>query len=384
MVRKEEVPPHIVIPDTNILWYKEKSVAVNPEFDSFWNEFSATSNLELVIPDVVKGELLFQQSSSAIKLMNKASDCFTEISSITNYKYNHKITTNRVKKQVETRFDKWIKTKKATIEPAPTSNIDWNSLINNAIWREPPFESDAKNTGNEKGFRDSIILETVVEYCRHDEGEKLIAFICNDFLLRTTAEKRMKHDNRFSAFESIEDFESYLKLQHEKLTDKFIKSLLKKASVKFFKSGDESCLSRQGNLIKQIENKYKDYTNNPSLSEKHVGLFDLTPSSTSWSPTKNGQYWIANTQFKKITANNIYHWSTEVTFVRQYFHQPKGLMDLAIPEKSKVLILPFVVSWTAKVTRDGKFRDSAISDIEIEGNKFVTVTDEYSKRWGLS
>jgi hypothetical protein len=65
MVRKEEVPPHIVIPDTNVLWNKDKSVAVNPEFDEFWEEFSSKSNLELIIPDVVKGELLFQQSSSS-------------------------------------------------------------------------------------------------------------------------------------------------------------------------------------------------------------------------------------------------------------------------------------------------------------------------------
>ena len=100
MVRKEEVPPHIVIPDTNILWNQDKSVAVNPEFDLFWEEFSSNSNLKLVIPEVVKGELLFQQSSTAKKLMEKDSDCFSKITSITDYKNNHKITSKSVKKQI--------------------------------------------------------------------------------------------------------------------------------------------------------------------------------------------------------------------------------------------------------------------------------------------
>ena len=76
MIRKEEIKEHIVIPDTNILWFKDKSKVVNPDFDSFWDNYAQDSNLHLVIPDVVKGEMLFQQSTSAIK---QASDCGTSI-----------------------------------------------------------------------------------------------------------------------------------------------------------------------------------------------------------------------------------------------------------------------------------------------------------------
>ena len=52
--------PHVVIVDTNIVWHKDKTPPVNPEFDAFWTEQQRLVDLELKIPDVVRGELLFQ------------------------------------------------------------------------------------------------------------------------------------------------------------------------------------------------------------------------------------------------------------------------------------------------------------------------------------
>ena len=86
MIRKEEIKIHIVIPDTNIIWFKDKSIVVNPAFDKFWDNYSQNSNLHLVIPEVVKGEILFQQSTSAIRQMEKATESIKEVSSITDHK----------------------------------------------------------------------------------------------------------------------------------------------------------------------------------------------------------------------------------------------------------------------------------------------------------
>src|SRR5579864_3323163 len=85
--------PHVVLVDTNILWYKDKGPAVNPEFDTFWTEHQKLVDLELIIPEAVRDELLFQQSTSCLKSVDKVVEQFVEISSITNV--SHAYTADR-------------------------------------------------------------------------------------------------------------------------------------------------------------------------------------------------------------------------------------------------------------------------------------------------
>ncbi|UCH08250.1 MAG: DUF4935 domain-containing protein, partial [Deltaproteobacteria bacterium] len=181
--------PHMVIPDTNILWYEDKRKVVNPEFETFWSSHSSNYILELVITEAVKGELLFQQSSSAIRSMKKATDCMDKISKITGKEYRHKITEAKIKNQVEARFDNWLKGKDGRVEPTPADAIDWERLIQDSIWRNPPFEFDPKKEKVEKGFRDALILETVVALCKKERRKHTIAFICDDALLRDETKK---------------------------------------------------------------------------------------------------------------------------------------------------------------------------------------------------
>jgi len=60
-IRKADPPPFVVVPDTNILWHEDKSHAVNPVFDEFWDRYSEEFQLELTVPEIVAFELLFQQ-----------------------------------------------------------------------------------------------------------------------------------------------------------------------------------------------------------------------------------------------------------------------------------------------------------------------------------
>jgi len=381
--KKEEIKDHIVIPDTNILWFKDKSVVVNPEFDSFWKRYQNDSKLDLVIPEVVMGEILFQQSTSAIKLMNKAATNIKEISSITNFDYSHRITASKIKSQIKKRLNKWAKAHKSTVIATPITKINWVEIIQNSIWRTPPFESDAKNPTNEKGFRDALILETVTEYCHSNTDDCQIAFICNDHLLRKTTAKKLKGEERFSVYESIDDFESYLKLQHEELTDKFIKSILQRASRKFFQLNNTNCLFAKEKIRQRIIAKYERYIEIPKLSEESgsaLGLLHLD----KWEPASGGKYLVGNAQFVEIEDKNIYHWSTIVTYVRQYESKPLGVLSFgASLSNDHLLILPFHISWEAKVTIDAKFRSTSISNIEMKKNQFIELTDDLRRRYAL-
>ena len=121
---------------------------VNPEFDAFWQTYSKDSNLHLTIPEVVKGEILYQQTTSALKQLKKASQSLSEICSITDSKYSLRLTPKRIKQQVEKRFNKWLKLKKADLLSSPVGAINWEDIISNSIWRKAPFEADSKNPDN--------------------------------------------------------------------------------------------------------------------------------------------------------------------------------------------------------------------------------------------
>lgn len=49
-IKKEKPKPHVVIPDTSILWHEDKHHIVTPDFNSFWTSHADKFGLELVIP----------------------------------------------------------------------------------------------------------------------------------------------------------------------------------------------------------------------------------------------------------------------------------------------------------------------------------------------
>src|SRR6266513_1489877 len=104
-------PEHLVVVDTNILWTDDKSVVVHPDFDVFWQKYSSIFPMKLILPDIVRGELLFQQVTSASKALEKANLHIREVSRVTGKEYSHRVTFERIKKEIEERFDAWLEAK---------------------------------------------------------------------------------------------------------------------------------------------------------------------------------------------------------------------------------------------------------------------------------
>ena len=72
-IRKQKPKLHVVIPDTSTLWLKDKQHVADPKFDVFWDSYATDFSLEMKIPEVVRGEVLFQQSTSALKSLDKVA-----------------------------------------------------------------------------------------------------------------------------------------------------------------------------------------------------------------------------------------------------------------------------------------------------------------------
>lgn len=383
MAKKIKATPYIVIPDTNILWNDDPAKIVSSGFDKFWNTFSGDYNLELYIPEVVKGELLYQLTKPALKSISDIAESINNISVITGKQHRHNITNTKTKVLIEKRFDMWLKGKNGTLVQMPTNNIDWNEIINKAIWRLPPFEDIKKGKIiEEKGFRDSMILETIIDICKREKKLNDISFICNDKTLRTSANVALIKDLRFSSYESINDFQSYLSLLKEKLESQFVKDILGKASDKFFTQGNKDTYYYRENISGAIVDKYGNYISNPLESESGIPSPSISSlTGNEWEPTKQAGMWIDNAEFVK-KHENTYYWKNKIEYHRLFTKKTKtGLLSNLNILNENLLVLPFYINWNCIVSSNKRFSNFKLDDINMEGNFFRTITDELREEY---
>lgn len=383
-VKLEPVPDHIVVPDTNILWDKDKKNAVSPDFDQFWSRSSSVIPLKLFVPEVVLGELQFQQATSAIKCATAVSDQMTELAGITQKKYETRLDHATIRKQVGEKLKKWVASHGGQIASAPIAAINWNQVIEDAIWRNPPFTFDPKDKDNEKGFRDALILETVSGICEANKGASTnIVFLCNDHLLRKSTEARQKHNKALLTFESISDFESYIKLTQQSLTDKFVKSIQTHARSKFYAPDDNTSIYFRENIRRTINEKFADDLTTAIEPARPAGLLGLS-LATSWSVTDE-RWWINATRFDELVRPREYHWLSRVTIAKLLLGTPLGGgLSLALsPVREEVKTIGFDVRWKANVKADGRFHDISVIDIIKAETEQEPASDELLNRWRL-
>jgi PIN domain len=371
--------PHVMMPDTSVLWHEDKRHAVSPAFDEFWTAYASLVNLQLVVPEAVRQELLFQQTTSAYKKLDVVAEQFEAISGITSHPHRHRLQKDRLRTQVTAKIDKWLTAKGAIVQPVPYARINWPNLCEAAAWRLPPFTLNPKNLEWEKGFRDALILETIVDYAKTSSSDINIAFVCGDRLLRETVATRLKADARCSCYEALQDFSSYISLTREELTKEFIDAILRRARSKFFKKDDPSCLWTRDNLVEKLKSSTSAIVDNPNSADPsaYMNIF----STPVWEHrTRQFEYFIAGPQFQRVIDDADYYWRTTVTRLAE-FH------DTQTPSKalsSRILLIPVGVHWHARISADGRFRSLVYDSLEVEKASFRVPTAADVKRYSLS
>ena len=399
-VKRKSPVPRIVTLDTNILWHQDKSFIVSPDFEAFWTKNSKLIPLELVISDVVLGELKFQQATSAVKKLKIITDSFLQISKITGNQHNHKISDDILRDQVCAKIDRWLEELGGSVEPIPHSEIDWQMLASAAIWRQSPFTFDTDNSKNEKGFRDALILETVMKIVsRNRTTNKKVVFVCHDTLLREAFKARVVNENHVQVFETLNDLEADIHLNQQDLTEKFVKEIQYRAAQKFWDRDTASGIYVKDEIYKSILSKFAKEINEPLSVTKPAKLGSLLAGFLP-KLTQNRPF-IGTTQFRNLVQPNEYHWASQVIFAQLFLTQtlptPTPTADLAFglggsgygftgqPENymKDVRLVNFDILWKAKVKSDGSFHDVSLKEIKYSGSISDETSDEILKRWGF-
>ena len=95
---------------------------------SFGIYIRPTRPFELAIPETVFAELHFQQTTSALKAVDRITESMTQLSSVAAGSYKHRIDPDKVKDQVGVKLSKWVSGKAGHAVKTPLSSIDWGSV----------------------------------------------------------------------------------------------------------------------------------------------------------------------------------------------------------------------------------------------------------------
>jgi len=223
--------PQVVAVDTNTLYHDDPKPAASPQFDKLWEGNKTLTEMTLVIPEVVRGELLYQQTTLALQSYRQAQNEAGTLGRITGANYPIEWREDVIRADVAKKIDGWIAAKGATVAPLVHEKIDYKEISRRAVWREPPFTGDPK--AKEKGFRDALVLESVVTVFMADASDADLVFLTGDKQLQKAAIERLSGNSRVHYFPDADAFFGDLRLTLETQTRKFHNALQREATEGF-------------------------------------------------------------------------------------------------------------------------------------------------------
>ena len=177
--------------------FKLSAKVVNLEM---WIKYVRNEDIQIVIPEMVIRELKKQRCDLYSKKKNELlsyidNNPFPDIT--INFDTEQEFDYNEYFTQ---QIDAFFNTSKVVVNTMPI-NFDFNSILERAINKRAPFEGGEKQS--DKGFKDAVIWESLLEYKRNNPNRKII-YYSND----NRFDKELKYEYRKKFGEDLEIIKS--------------------------------------------------------------------------------------------------------------------------------------------------------------------------------
>jgi hypothetical protein len=361
---KQPSQSFLVVADTNALFSKDPTQIVGEGFTALWAECLKLAKLRLALPEVVRGERLYQILCVAQRSRESAERNIETIAKVSASEAMRLPEIIEIRQAVENRFDEWAKSMGVAVVPVPCNQINWQRVVNDAIWRVSPFTPPSGDKDTEKGFRDCLIVETLNELIRSNTGEQVV-FITKDRLLRDATIARFE-PGVFAAYEDLGGFLSYLKLTHEqaeKARNELIQRIIQKAPGVFYAADNPQCVYTKFSIGSRIIQEFSAQLNVLPQPE----LENTEAEFEGFSPASEEKIFIDSTRYEHGLAKAAWEWKTRVRLLRLFRPQPPARgAGMDSPQGNaweKVLellgeivrVARFDVHWTARCDEQGNF-----------------------------
>lgn len=225
-----------VIFDTNALYTGSASDLVRQEVAdlmkaSVYPDLSVTWYL----PDVVRHERQYQMQTEALKLLPAVEKVERLLGH--NLNITEAILKERVEKTVSARQEELG----LVSLPLDAGLVDWDRLVLNALYRQPPFEAGQK----EKGFRDAVLLESFAQLVADSPRTAKtcrVVLVTKDGLLAESVKARLDGNSNVTVLENLEDLKGLINTLVSEVDESFVAVLKPKAKKLFFVPEDDDTL----------------------------------------------------------------------------------------------------------------------------------------------
>ncbi len=192
---------YYLIFDTNALFqsYTKKADFSSFSFNATYenvidmiNQLDIYNQVAIAIPSVVWNEMELQIIEKHDELIDKykttiTNKIFPEYSIVENPKIDY---PQFIKKKIETYKSEISNGFNKVIELPIASECRFESIVNRAFAKLPPFEG--KDKKSDKGFKDALLWESILDFAANDSGSKIIYYskdnAFGDFLAKEFSE----------------------------------------------------------------------------------------------------------------------------------------------------------------------------------------------------
>ncbi len=391
MAKSKNPPPpavHVVL-DTNVLFTELEDKLLCKEIsDLILNDTSALGiDISWHIPDVVRQERRSQMFERAIKLLIPLG----KLENLLGHKLN--MTPDIVANRVDDAISRQISSHKLHILQVDPNEVDWHDLISRAASREPPFSAN----GSEKGFKDSIVVESFFQLSsRQPKSNCRVILLSSDELVANAVDARVARTTNAGLAKDIGALKTILNAIASHLSDEAVAKILPRAnSLIFTKAEDKSALWFKWELFSKLQidgihiskvvyekgfkTKHRTIDGLQTNFEKKEGqrVYFQTKVTARVEATKDQTITnqtslidaiarLNNTIVSKSSAD-----STNTSLVSGNIYQSDNPMSAAREEIKKNGIIKFDINWSCTLTSRGSLIKPNLESIKHESTKWT-------------
>lgn len=367
MTLKKKITLKILF-DTNVIFTGSASDLLRKEIFEIINNHSTLSdiNIEWYLPKTVLQERVFQMRKRGFELLPSIQKLERLLG------HNLNITEEIIENRIQETIKKQIENIGLKIYELKLDEIEWHKIIHNSLNRLPPFEDNEK----EKGFRDTLIIETLKQVIKESPTSPSVCriiYISNDAICRNAASIISEDKKNVYIFEKVEEVVSLINILNSELTEDLISNIKNDAQSLFFVKEDKTTFYYTENIRNKIGEEY---------------LAELNKVAENADKRENGTWWINPPGFERKEKQKIF-WRSLIeidftNFKTIYETSPQSsLLESLRPKESGSRLLSlqnvkeekfnegqtrFEVIWSVTLTTTKKLKSPKLESIKFLDN----------------
>jgi hypothetical protein len=397
-----KTPSYTIYFDTNTAYSKRPSELVTPRLITAIKSARKLTDVDVRVPEVVLEELIYQQfkvANSTIENWSKNSQTLADVCGTPLIKAP---TNEDIEIGIRTKFDAFCNDNAISKLKTPCREIDWGSVVSDSCWRRPPFEKPkSEDDLAEKGFRDRMILETILADISRI-NDCIIAFISADNLLRKTFKSMALSSCAVEAYSGFDEFVGHLELLAKMKSDKHSKDVLERVSEIFYDPEDPGCVMYSKGVVEYINSEYGEYMARPSilqvispkyiqtastfstvtqpLAATNIRAGDWEKEASRWTPVTDIKVFPSAPVFQNGSNDGRYHWKSTITLVRLLRQTvPQLGKPYGFPEE-RVKTMDIDVLWSCRIDpATAEFSDLSVDEYQPQYRESFVDADWHTR-----